>query len=171
MDEILASIKRIIAEDGPTARPGLSVVRPAPRDPTPAEAVLELTEAVAPPAGKPAEASAGAGTPTPPPAEAPAPPRAPSPAPSPAACVEADMTPPSAPAATLVSPDAACASRQSLSALSSLVVRPAAGEVTLDGMVRDMLRPMLKEWLDAQLPAIVEKLVAREIARITAETD
>ncbi|TVV70732.1 DUF2497 domain-containing protein, partial [Sphingomonas solaris] len=61
------------------------------------------------------------------------------------------------------------ASRQSLSALSSMVVRPASGDITLDGLVRELIRPMLTEWLDSHLPAVVEKLVAREIARITAE--
>ena len=38
---------------------------------------------------------------------------------------------------------------------------------TLEDMVRDMLRPMLRDWLDAKLPGMVETMVAREIARIT----
>ena len=57
---------------------------------------------------------------------------------------------------------------QSLSALSAMVVRNYEGsENTLEGLVREMLKPMLREWLDANLPDIVESMVAREIARIT----
>ena len=41
------------------------------------------------------------------------------------------------------------------------------GESRIDELVRDLLRPMLKEWLDANLPAIVDAKVAAEIARIT----
>ena len=37
---------------------------------------------------------------------------------------------------------------------------------TVEGMVRDMLRPMLKSWLDANLPAIVEREVRKEVERI-----
>jgi len=41
-----------------------------------------------------------------------------------------------------------------------------SGETSLEGMVRDMLRPMLADWLDQHLPAMVDRLVASEIARI-----
>ena len=41
-----------------------------------------------------------------------------------------------------------------------------SGETSLEGLVRDMLRPMLAEWLDQNLPAMVDRLVAAEIARI-----
>jgi cell pole-organizing protein PopZ len=37
----------------------------------------------------------------------------------------------------------------------------------LENVVRDMLRPILKDWLDQHLPQIVEELVTREITRIT----
>lgn len=36
-------------------------------------------------------------------------------------------------------------------------------EVTLEGMVREMLRPLLREWLDRNLPYLIERLVKREI--------
>ncbi|MEQ1725675.1 MAG: DUF2497 domain-containing protein [Sphingopyxis sp.] len=42
-----------------------------------------------------------------------------------------------------------------------------SGDMTLNTMVDAMLRPMLKSWLDTHLPPMVERLVAREIARIT----
>lgn len=38
---------------------------------------------------------------------------------------------------------------------------------SLEDMTRDMMRPMLKQWLDNNLPQLVEELVAREIARIS----
>ncbi len=55
-----------------------------------------------------------------------------------------------------------------LSQLSGMMVRGYPGsENTMEGMVRDMLRPLLKTWLDANLPTMVEQIVAREIARIS----
>jgi cell pole-organizing protein PopZ len=35
-----------------------------------------------------------------------------------------------------------------------------------DGLAREMLRPMLKEWLDENLPSLVERLVRAEIERV-----
>jgi len=37
---------------------------------------------------------------------------------------------------------------------------------TLEGIVREMMRPMLKKWLDDNLPAIVEEKVQAEVERI-----
>ena len=45
-----------------------------------------------------------------------------------------------------------------------------AGDGPLEAVVREMLRPMLKEWLDQNLPEIVQALVTREIARITRQS-
>lgn len=162
MEDILASIKRIIAEDSATApvaprvRKGSAAVPPPfePQEaavPQPAgkpsvqardeaeEEVLELTESI--------ETAPAADEPRPPVSEAPA-------------------APPVDP--RLVSESAASASRQALAALSAMIVKPEANvDNTLEGLVREMLRPMLKEWLDAQLPHLVEELVQKEIARIT----
>ena len=44
-----------------------------------------------------------------------------------------------------------------------------SGETSLEGLVRDMLRPMLAEWLDRNLPEMVERLVKAEIARIAGK--
>lgn len=44
-----------------------------------------------------------------------------------------------------------------------------AGSDTLEGVVREMLKPMLREWLDANLPDLVERMVAGEIRRITGQ--
>ena len=37
---------------------------------------------------------------------------------------------------------------------------------TLEDLVKDMLRPMLKNWLDENLPTMVERLVRAEIERV-----
>ena len=38
---------------------------------------------------------------------------------------------------------------------------------TLEDLVKDMLKPMLKTWLDDNLPTLVERLVRAEIERVT----
>ena len=143
MEDILSSIKRIIAEEGETAaRTKRAAARPAPRaSAEPANEILELREAIA------------------------------EPAPSPAAPV-ARIVPPAAAEMPdnepIVSPRAAEASRGALDALSRLMTKPEpTGDGTLEGLVRELLRPMLREWLDAKLPEIVEAMVAREIERIS----
>lgn len=40
------------------------------------------------------------------------------------------------------------------------------GGPTLEDMVREEMRPLLKDWLDANLPALVERLVRAEIERL-----
>lgn len=166
MEEILASIKRIIAEDGgpgPSAARGRPV-RPAKQKeramaktplaiPVDDEAgteiaqaeVLELTQAM------PDSVDAAPVTES----ESDAPHAAPEPAFQ----------------AGIVSDDATHASRQALSALSAMIVKPSSGsDNSLEGLVRDMLRPILKEWLDAKLPEMVEAMVAQEIARISGRS-
>ncbi|QTD56866.1 DUF2497 domain-containing protein [Parasphingorhabdus cellanae] len=64
--------------------------------------------------------------------------------------------------------------RQSLSALVAMEdsgstappTKPANG-TSLEDLTRDLMRPMLKEWLDENLPKLVEEMVAREIQRIS----
>ncbi|MBH1998341.1 MAG: DUF2497 domain-containing protein [Sphingomonadaceae bacterium] len=160
MEEILSSIKRIIAEEGEEAvqaaprrgradapaKAPIEFGAPVARMATPVvEEILELTEAVA------VEDLMSA--------------------PKPAPKVTATVRPveSDAEAETILSVESEVAARHSLSALSSMLVTPKEGEDnTLDGLVRTMLKPMLKEWLDARLPALVEDMVAKEIARITA---
>ncbi len=38
---------------------------------------------------------------------------------------------------------------------------------TIEDMVRELLRPMLKDWLEKNLPPLVERVVEREIVRLT----
>lgn len=76
----------------------------------------------------------------------------------------------------LVSADSAVAARQAIDQLTSAMthggaepaaVAGAASGVTVEALAEAALRPMLKAWLDTNLPPLVERLVAREIARIT----
>jgi uncharacterized protein len=47
---------------------------------------------------------------------------------------------------------------------------PPVGGRPLDEIVRELLRPLLQTWLDEHLPGIVERLVQAEIARISARS-
>lgn len=67
----------------------------------------------------------------------------------------------------IVSRETAAATRAPLEALTRMMVKPDANsDGTLEGLVREMLRPMLREWIDANLPNMVEDMVSREIAKI-----
>ncbi|MBX3564599.1 MAG: DUF2497 domain-containing protein [Sphingomonas sp.] len=147
MEEILSSIKRIIAEEGDAAvstrtrRGGRTGQAVTPR--ADVDEVLELSEPVADelPAIK-QEKPMPMGAPTPP--------------------------EPMRPADPILSERTAEATRGPLEALSRMVVKPeVAGSDTLEGLVRELLKPMLSEWLDANLPQVVESMVAKEISRIT----
>ncbi len=169
MEEILSSIKKIIAEDGEKSLSAPRPRRTISRDPTHDELgnsvavlaegprreddVLELTEMASDEIMTPPVAPAAA----------------PAPEPVAAPVSVAPVVPTPAPAAPeIVSQVTAAASRSALESLSALVVKPAVhGTDTLEGMVSEMLRPMLKDWLDARLPEIVEGMVAKEIARIS----
>jgi cell pole-organizing protein PopZ len=152
MEDILASIRRILSED--EAAPG----------------------ATPPPAAPPGTSDAGDGVlvldpammvPEPPHASAAPPPPPPQPAPEPlaqAAPHEAEMP-------SLVAPEAAAAAASSVSSLMRTLaaernVHVHSGGPTLEDIVREELRPMLKSWLDANLPPLVEHLVRAEIERV-----
>lgn len=158
MEEILASIRRIIAEDGEQPeQPAAPAVAAAPEQPAAAakgEEILELTEVVE------EEHTA------PEPAPAPAPPAHESPA------------VPAADADRLVSEAAAAASLAALSQIHQLGPREekrmsdiplGEGQRTIEDMVREMLRPLLKEWLDSNLPHLVERVVQEEVSRLVRD--
>ncbi len=44
-----------------------------------------------------------------------------------------------------------------------IAVDDAGRNMTLEGMVREMLKPLLREWLDRNLPYLIERLVKKEI--------
>lgn len=51
-------------------------------------------------------------------------------------------------------------------ALQRTTAMPAAGR-TLEDVVSEMLRPLLRDWMDSHLPGIVERLVKAEIERVS----
>jgi hypothetical protein len=160
MEEILSSIKRIIAEEGEGAPP-----RPLHIEPDEEPEVLELTHSFA----EPDTMQAPEAEPETEPMSAE---EAPALATAPVAqfVQQPEATQELTPLAeTLISPAAADATRQALASLSRVIVKPddPAGDNTLEGLVREMLRPMLKEWLDANLPGMVQATVDREVARIS----
>lgn len=176
MEEILSSIKRIIAEEGevPTRQRRQPRPVPSPVADDDGPEILELSDPmplrmkVEAAAARAAE-SALRGMPEPMPAAAPEP-VAPAPTPAPVAAAPVEPVHAPEPEEAIVSPRAAEASRGALESLSRMMVKPEpTSDGTLEGLVRDMLRPMLRDWLDANLPEMVEAMVAKEIARITRE--
>jgi len=73
---------------------------------------------------------------------------------------------------TLVGDSAAASAASAFAGLASTLKKPQPMEPstpsgpTLDELARSLLRPMLKEWLDANLPGIVEAQVRKEVERI-----
>ncbi len=161
MEEILASIRRIIAEDGeaPAAEegePGPGLEAAAEPAPQPEEEVLELTDIVG--------------------EEEPATPPISSAALLKATDEEAPPEPKRATVGRLVS-DAVAAS--SSAAFASIINRPrrrGTGDIpmgnsaaTLEEMVREIVTPILKEWLDANLAIVVERIVKEEVQRLSRD--
>ena len=178
MEEILASIRRIISED----------------ETPPADEAETAPAATEEPA-----AVAAAPAPEPTPEPAPEPPAAePEPAPEPVAAApepveeeeealeltdkvethgDLDVVAPAAPPAPepvaseplvsepLVSEHAATAAASAFGALSAAIAMPRADR-TLEDVVRELLRPLLQQWLDDNLPAIVQQAVEGEVERI-----
>ena len=76
----------------------------------------------------------------------------------------AEAAPVSIPAERLVSP---ATDRMVATAFSSLAHTVLSNNSrTLDSLVEEMMRPMIKTWLDDNLPGIVERLVRAEIERV-----
>lgn len=155
MEEILASIRRIISEDDAPA----GVAATAPEDEP------DYAEVGDDGHGDPAEAFEGFRQPEPEPEPELAPPVA---APAPAAV--AAPTPPSAPepqrSETLVSPQTASAAASAFGHLSSAVSQPRENR-SLEDLAREMLQPMLRQWLDQNLERIVQAAVRDEVERIS----
>ena len=158
MEDILASIRRILNEGEGEA------TAEAPAAPAAAEAPAPAAEPAAAAPTNPEPASA-AGTP-------------------PVTETEVLILDPAMmvndTATTDAPAEAALASSETVAAASSSVgaLKKALSErhaqvykgaaVSLEEIVREEVRPMLKDWLDAHLPAIVERLVRVEIERVVA---
>ncbi len=178
MEEILASIRRIIAEDGE----GAPAPPAAEEKPARGEEVLELTEVVEED-GTVVSITAGGKKPfaEPPPPPPPPPPKAIFGVESAPPRAEPEPLPPPPPMPVesderLVSQATEVASVSALSQLAGLGGRDQLGSLplgdagrTLEDLVRELLRPMLRDWLDAHLPQLVERLVQDEIRRMSRE--
>ena len=167
MEEILASIRRIISEDdAPAGEDEAAPVAAAPElealdiamPPAPAAAVeddvLELTDRVASEEPQTLGDLEIQTRHEPEPAPAPEPVAAFSPPPAPLRAEE-----------HLVGDPASEAAAMAFGKLSASIAMPAEGR-TLEDVVRELLRPLLKAWLDENLPAIVQSTVDQEVERI-----
>jgi hypothetical protein len=186
IEEIIASISRIIAEDkdpadrrvGTGTKAQSDVVTPAPGE---RSDVLELTQVVN------EDGSVRRVSPWAEAATAPSPsPDAPTASPADAAG-RIEPRPSHADAALeprldsdrerIVSAAASGAAAAAFAQLGALPRERRSGtelplggvERTLEEIVRETLRPLLQAWLDGHLPGIVERLVREEIARVVGE--
>lgn len=177
MEEILASIRRIISDD--EVKPAEAVVEAAPVAPEPPpidldDDVLDLGAEAArilPPEPEPFIAPsdgdvdfADPPAPEPEPVVEPvqaAPIPEPEPVPEP---VFAAAPPPAFDMAQLLSDQTSSAVTNAFGQLAHTVLSNNAR--TLEDLVKDMLKPMLKGWLDDNLPTMVERLVRAEIERV-----
>ena len=187
MEEILASIRRIISDDDKEMEAAAQENEEAPEDeeelaveemvamaepePEPVaeevddddDDILDLTDMEAPDP-EPLFEEQAYKEPEPEPI---APPVSPSPAPPPAPTPAPD---------NLVSPPQAGEASGSFERLTEKLNEDYSelpignGAVTLEGLTRELVRPMLKEWLDQHLPMMVERLVREEIERLVMQS-
>lgn len=192
MEEILASIRRIISEDDAPAETaaaaapedgdgadepeveGEPVVSSALMDETPStqmpaaseDDVLELTEAYEAPAAE-SIGDLDVSPAEPEPVSAPVSESVFAPEP-----VAASAPEPASSYDTLVGDSAAASAASAFAGLASSLRKPEPMDIstgsgpTVDELARSLLRPMLKEWLDANLQTIVEAQVRKEVERI-----
>ena len=185
MEEILASIRRIIADDEPanetteSREDNVATAREsaAQAPPRPSAAPSYAAPTSPPPRIAPADAAAS----TPPMTEEEidsmlahlrGTPRQP-----PAGSARTEAAAASEPAPKLDAPPAAIEERGLLSAATTAAVDAAFDALartaqarngrTLEEVVSELLRPMLKTWLDENLPDMVERLVRAEIERVS----
>lgn len=168
MEEILQSIKRIIAdedeaeveapvEEAAADEPEVAEEPATEPEPEKEEEVLELTEIVeegnVPEVDEDIELIAEDKEPEP----------EPEPAPAPAAASPLD---------SLLSDESASAASAALKSLPSKPVSSGGGlgfrsGTTVEDLVVEAMKPMLKEWLDTNLPELVERLVEKEIKKLS----
>ena len=198
MDEILASIRKILNEDEAKAATAPAAAAPHP-DAAPPGNVLLLDEAmIVSPGTEPPHGAAAIPLPGPVTPSALAAPVAGAAAPEDAVNAPALLPmpqagpvpqvvnppqpifapmpdPPANPAPALVGPAAAGAAGASVEALVRTLARERStathrGGPTIEDLVRDEMRPLLREWLDTHLPPLVERLVRAEIERVVNRT-
>jgi uncharacterized protein len=140
MEEILASIRRIISEDEaqPSADPVLELSTPVIDEaPAPEDDDLLVFDKQDTPEPPPVVAAPVAAAPAPRPAEA------------------------------IISDPVLTQAAGSFTRLAGTLRLTDTQGQTVEGVVRELLQPMLREWLDQNLPAIVESKVEAELDRIS----
>ena len=176
MEEILASIRRIISEDGEEIADGEDAPEPVEADAdnveTEPEAVseplmddgdddiLELTDALDDEIQEVSE-------PEPEPESEPEP--EPEPEPVAEEEPEIEVIDDDVDDDKLVSDEVEEVSVATMSGLTAALAATALvgnGEKTLEELTKELLRPILKEWLDTNLPDMVERIVREEVERI-----
>jgi cell pole-organizing protein PopZ len=161
MDEILASIRNIIADEREPAK--APAPKAAPQRPVAGPQIVYSNEAVVSDRVAPEPAERPEPAPTPAPAPDSNAPKVVWRQPEPASSDGDEVL--SVPAEELLlSREADEVVSAAFGALSANLAARSA-EIA-DGIVREMLRPMLKAWLDENLPSIVERLVRAEIQRV-----
>lgn len=181
MEDILASIRRILAEEEeeeggeevaaapePTPEPEPAPIpepepEPIPEpEPEPVMAAPEPEPVMAAPEPEPVMA-----------APEPAPPPPPPPPPMPSEMEEIlELTPDMVAAPELVSSPTFQSGADMLSELAKAILDQrdmsvgGSRDITLETMVREMLKPILREWLDRNLPYLIERLVKKEIDKM-----
>lgn len=167
MEDILASIRRILSEDEVEETVDTPPPPPAPApEPEPEEDVLELTndmviddqpEPVFEPEPEPVFELG------------------PEPEPGPAFSYEPEPEPmfeePEPEEESLLAAPTRAASSSALAELTKAMTRnqhlPVGnGSLTVEALLREIMTPLLKEWLDNNLPQTVERLVQKEIERL-----
>jgi uncharacterized protein len=146
MEEILASIRRIIAEDEQEI-PSSAAATPQPLRPVPA---MQDDSTPSEPVASPAPSSGPGPIERSQPSE-------------PATSGQRSTS------EGLLSPATTSALDAAFNALAQ-TAQPRRGR-TVEELVSELMRPMLKTWLDENLPAIVERLVRAEIERISRARD
>ena len=181
MEDILASIRRILNEDEPVVTGPEPPSAPEPLNLTEDMLVPEAGGAKAPPLVPETEITELEAPETETPElKAPEPETPESEMAQPMAALPADASsplpiqpsaPPGFAAEALLAPAAAAAASASIGNLMRAVSQDRGASVTRGGpsiedVVREELRPLLKAWLDQYLPEMVERLVQSEIERV-----
>ena len=186
MDDILASIRKIISDDEARAQVGsLRGANPGERPPgippapslnsppaAPRDDILLLTEIVEEPKSMSNEQptplrAVESENPAEMPQPSPEPPAAPLPTPVGATRTDALVGASVAGVASSAFARLNQAVQDSVPPPAASNPGPSVGGQTIEDLVKEMLRPMLKDWLDTNLPPMVERYVEREIARLT----
>jgi cell pole-organizing protein PopZ len=187
MEEILASIRKIISEDAPEAAPEAPAAAPAPAPAPVHDDVLELTQ----------EVEAVAPAPVPPPAPAPAP--APPPPPAPAEEIVFQNVAPAPEHSDIFSDQTRKAMEDTFNSIpdeeesvpaprNSAPIAPVDGasvETVFERAVResfepvlqkylsdnsaaviDRMKPLIREWMDEHFPPLLEGAVRAEVERV-----